>query len=161
MSQLRYWKADSKTSAQIIEWVNDWNKKVRAARRLAKSIGAERLYLSSGTDPQVIGFAFASPPNRRLFVRLKNTLDGWKPRSGSELFVKIREFACEAQRKTMELVGIERGLEFVDGGFQLTSVGIHVVGKTAYLSTRINTEKMRGCMRISDIQYERATKKSK
>jgi hypothetical protein len=159
MAGKRYWKADAATSAKIVGWMRDWEKALNAARKLAKSLGASNVYTSYGGhgDPCVAGFAFCEPPDKKLFAKLKNTTDGYRPRAGSALEKQVDEFRCHAAAETMQLVGVKPGLEFGDDGFYMTGVGIHIVGKVAYLTTRAN--KAKGCKRISDIEYERATKK--
>lgn len=160
MSKYRYWRADAESSAKIVGWMDEWQRAIDAARQLAKSMGSKDVYTSHGPggDPYVAGFAFDQPPDKKQFVKLKGTDRGYRPRSGTDLDKQFDQFKCRAASETMKLVGIKMTLEFDEqaGGFCMPTVGINVVGKVAYLTTCANVA--RGCKRISDIEFERATK---
>jgi len=131
------------------------------ARKLAKQYGAKGLYESFGPqgDPYVKCFAFDSPPDPKLFVKMKGAEDAWRPRARTELEKLFEKFHSQAAAKTMKLTGVKPKLEFVGTGFAMHTIGIRIVGKVAYLTTSTNAS--RGCKRISDIEFEKATNKKK
>lgn len=154
--QITFWKCDLKTSAEIIASWKDWRKKIAKAQKIAKSIGAVCVYFSSSFGaPLVSGFQFKEPPAKG-FKKLKGTTDGYAPRSGTELEKEIRELQCWAIDVAAKVTGIERFGSDEDAGLVLTGIGLSIYGKTVYLSTKGAPKK--GCKRISDLEFEKATK---
>lgn len=152
MRPIIYWKCNSTVSAKIIESWKEWRKLLGKANRLAKSIGAKEVYISSPFgSPLVSGFLFIDPPLKG-FTRLKNTKDGWKPRMGTELEKKIREFQSDTIDLAAKLVGIDLFSQSEGVGVCINRTGFKIRGNTVYLSTTGSPTK--GGKRISDIAFE-------
>ncbi len=159
--KLTFWKCTPKVSAEIIAAWKVWQKTLAAANRLAKSYGGTGTYTCRGTfgDPFVVGIAFDNPPDKKLFVKLKNTANGYRPRANTELERQLKDFGCDCIRLAMKLTGIKSSMTAEDGGFYINSAGVSLIGKTVYLETHGTPTK--GGRRVSDITFERATKQPK
>lgn len=159
MMKTTYWKCSPSVSAEIESAWKAWRALVAKANNLAKSHGATGVYTTRGIfgDPHVSGFVFPQSPDKKLFAKLKNTDDGYRPRSGTELQKQFDEFKCDCVRLAMKLTGIKASMSAdADGGFYICSAGITFAGKAVYLST--NGKPTKGGKRVSDIEYEQAGK---
>jgi hypothetical protein len=161
MRKAIYWKCSPDVSAEIIKSHKAWRKLVATANKLAKSFGATGIFTTRGFfgDPSVSGFAFDDPPDKKLFVKLKNTTNGYRPRAGTELEKQLKEFECGCIRLAMNLAGIKLSMSADDGGFYINSAGVSFAGETVYLTTHGMPTK--GGKRVSDIEFERAAKGAK
>lgn len=152
-----YWKADKETSANIISHLKDWKRVMRKARELKVRVGAKDVYTSNGfTKKYVSGFVFddASKVDRKQFCKLKNTSDGWKPRANTPLAREMERLESDCVGSIMELIG----MKLFGPGATVRTPGILNVKGTVYLVLPDDVKKPRGCVRISDIEYEKATK---
>jgi hypothetical protein len=162
-----FWKADKATSKKIEEAFKLRKVFTSACSRLARRFkGADRqwFYTSgggfSGRD-RLAGFRFKNETdvNQKLFCRLKNTTDGWKPRAGpnkesKELWKEFNDITDETMPTIMDLLGLAGFY-----GFGCTSPGVCVIKGYAYIEVSGNERKKpKGCKRISDLTYENAVK---
>lgn len=155
MRKTTYWKCNADVSAKLIASWDEWQETVKKAIELAKSIGAECIYTASAFgSPYVAGFKFKNPPEKG-FKKLKGTRDGYVPRANSELEKAISGMRCGTVSLAIKLIGCEHFVSDDEGLFSV-SVGMQSVGKVVYLSTKGTPKK--GGKRISDLEFERATK---
>lgn len=154
----RYWKADAATSKKIIALLNQWDAVAAKARKLALRHGATtKLYTTSGFATRYVsGFIFKdkSMVDRKLFVPLKDTSDGWRPRriKNSTLCKEFEELKSDFMADVMRLIGIP-----LFNGAKWHTPGIAISGKTVYLTTHNGLKSAKGCKRISDVAFEKAT----
>lgn len=156
-TETTYWKADGPTSKRIIELVGQWDKVMKAAKALAKSIGADpkTIYTSNGFSVKYVsGFIFPDPSkvDPKKFVRLKNTTDGWRPRARTELDKRMKELRTDCVGEIMALIG----MKMFGSGLSMHTPGVRVAGKDVYLTVPSRTIP-KGCTRISDIEFEKLT----
>ena len=90
------------------------------------------------------------------FVRLKNTVDGWRPRARTELHGKFSGLKSDCVGMVMDLIG----MDVFGGGLTVCTPGIKITDGVAYLTvpSRITPK---GCKRISDVAYEKKAKRVK
>lgn len=161
MSETTYWKADVPTSKKIIELVDEWDKVMEEAKVLAKSIGADpkNIYTCNWFSRKYVsGFIFndSSKVDPKKFVRLKNTVDGWRPRARTDLDKRMKELQSDCVGDIMDLIG----MKMFDGSLTVRTPGVKVIGKTAYLVVPSKTIP-KGCTRISDVDFENLNRRKK
>lgn len=155
MSTHRYWKANKATSAKILAVLEAWEDIKRRAQNFARRHGAKKssVYTNRSFFSLVVSgviFPDASKVDTKNWKRLKHTADGWAPKrtkANREISKEFDGFSTCLFGSVMDLIGME--------GF--STPGIHPVGKTVYLVTPDDVE-AKGCTRISDIAFEKATK---
>lgn len=156
---MKFWKADKVTSAKIIELMKQRQAVFAKARKMAKRLGADPKKVYYSDSPfgvtTVSGFVFEVPPPTNQWIRLKGTNDGWCPRSRSETHTEMHELKSNAIGQICDLLG----LEMISPQLTSNVPGIHPVGDVVYLQTRHGDPK--GCKRITDIVFERATAQKK
>jgi len=160
-SETTYWKADGPTSKRIIELVGEWDKVMSEAKALAKSIGANQkdIYTCNVFSVKYVsGFIFADPSkvDPKKFVRLKNTIDGWKPRARTDLDKQMKALRSDCVGDIMNLIG----MKMFGSGLTVRTPGVKVAGKTAYLVVPSGVHP-KGCTRISDVDFENLIRRKK
>lgn len=165
---LRYWRANKETSVKITGFVQEWEETKRRGGLLAEKYGGNKDNLYYAKDLghfEVTGFVFdKAQPNPKLFIRLKNTTDGWRPRSikskdGSELRELQKEFRSLRSHTVSQVCNLIGFKIFDQRGLKWFTPGVHFVGKAAYIVTDDSMDNAIGCERISDIEFEKATAK--
>lgn len=155
-----YFKADKELSAKIAEMWKDAEQKVNAGRKLARRHGATDCYISAGLGSRdVTGFAFKEPPDAKVFCRLKNTSDGWKPRcnkAGKPIRAEMETLRTTLGGDVAKLIGMNIFHAGGDGIMHF-SPGVTMVGSVAYISVPEHVTHPKNCIRISDLEYERKT----
>lgn len=155
-----FWKADSTTSKKIIELLNEWDRVLKEAKALAKSIGANPdVYTCNGfTIKYVSGFIFDDPykVDPKKFVRLKNTVDGWRPRARTDLDKQMKALRSDCVGDIMNLIG----MKMFGSGLTVRTPGVKVVGKDVFLVVPSGTTP-KGCTRISDVEFEKLSRRKK
>lgn len=162
MAGKRYWKAGKALSAKIDAMFTDGQAKLDAADVIAKRLGGTGAYWLSGfNERRIAGFAFKKPPDPKLFCRLKNTKDGWRPkriRANRPLEKELDELRDTLAGQVAKLIGLNCMTSGRDG-VRWVAPGVSMSKGVAYIVTHEGLEKANGCTRISDLQYERATAK--
>jgi hypothetical protein len=157
---MAFWKADRKTSAKIIELVEQAKRAERAADKFSRSLGATHpVYIVSiFGDWGLVGFVFDDPEkvDREKFCKTRRGWKCWSVRrtkKNAELLKQVESHHFGHAAQVSELIGLKqwRG----DGKVEIP--GVSVVGKTAYIEA--DARKLHGCVRITDLQFERAMKR--
>lgn len=155
----RYWKANADVSQKCIAALDEWAAIIKRGCKLAKKCGArDRVLTGSGGFGRmmVYGFVFKdqSKVDKKVFVRLKNSDTGWRPRHNkSELAKEFYELYSDPKSTIADLIGMNQ----LNGDLSFHTPGILIVGNTAYIETP-DYVTAKGCKRISDIEFERVTK---
>ena len=154
---LRYWKANKDTAKQITAFMSEWDDVKKAACKLARKVGATtRTYRGGYTTLEIQAFRFKdeSKIDTTQWCRLKGTHDGWRPRrNGSELQKPFAKLRSDFMGKIMDLIG----MNLFGPNLRCSTPGIAVVGDDVFLVTPADVN-VKGCRRITDVQYERAVK---
>ena len=152
----KYWKANKETSKKIADLYAAWKKIVDRATELSASLGGSNkgVLTSRGLGSMyVVGFIFDddSKVDKKQFVRLKNSSNGWRPRrnksESSKEFYEMRSYLLD---DIANLIGMKPWQ-----GTAFHSPGVMFHRGTAYVSTPDYVKKAKGCVRISDLQYEK------
>lgn len=148
---MKYWKANAELSAKIISLLKERVNVYKAGKRIAKRLGADpkQVYYDEWIfSTRIAGFVF--PGNvapDKSWVRLQKTTDGWRPRSRTAIDYELKSFTSNAFHDIRELLG----------GGSIYRPGVVVVNAITYL-TLPDEVKPKDCVRLSDIEYESATK---
>ena len=161
MKTHRYWKANKQTAEKIKGCLQEWKGIIDKACSLSKKHGGRgKIFtVSSWGNMFVAAFAFAEGKvDEKLFVRVKGTDNGWRPRRSrkpSELCKQFDDLRCPVQSNIMKLIGMKDMK-----GMEIRTPGVKVVENDVYIITPDDVN-AKGCKRISDIQFEKATTKRK
>jgi len=156
-----YWKANAKMSADIKVLLDRRAKLFKNIRKFAKEMGADPkdfVYSDWGGTTVLKALIFKTPPDMTVWCHAKNIDNGYRPRAKkkSELCERWDALQDTAIDDVMQLIGMHRSITFSNGGFGITRPGVTWVGDVAYL-TISNDTKPKGCIRISDLTFEKAT----
>lgn len=159
----KYWKADKSTSRKLAEIVSIWNDVICAGLDLSKEVGASDEKVVTADvgygSRAIIGFIFddESKVDRKQFVRLRNCENGWRPRRDkSELSRRFYDLRYNLFGAVCELIGLE-----MFTGLSLHTPGLAKSGDTYYVTTHDAPDRLNGCKRITDVQYEKIFSKEK
>lgn len=159
MSTKTYWRANKATSKKIDAIMERLAGKVAVGLEIAKEFGATDVYRSQAfTTIYVSGFRFKNPPDPKVFCRLANTDDGWRPRrngAGKALSERLEALRDNALSDVSKVVGYDPWKH------NISTPGINMVNGVAYLIVAGDNVTLKGCTRISDIAHEKATSKPK
>ncbi len=157
---MAFWKADRETSAKIIELVEQANRAERAAASFARSLGATHpVYMCNiFGDWSLVGFIFNDPEkvDREKFCKTRKSWLGWgvrRVKKNAELLKQVESHHFGHNVKVSELIGLKQWRN--DGKVQIP--GVSVAGGTAYIEA--DARKLKGCVRITDMEFERAMKR--
>lgn len=156
-----YYRANKETAKQIRECLKDEERFRKEVESFAREVGARRsmFYFNSVGARTLYGLSFKNPPDPKLWSRLKNTSDGWRPkrRKGSELAARFYKLGSDAVNKIAEVIGYSFNDRFNNMSFW--SPGVYV-GKddNIYVVVVDKAKKPKGCVRVSDIQFEKQCK---
>lgn len=162
-----FWRASPAMSRQILAELANRKQFSVACRKLAARFpGTDRKNFYIRTRPggtrELTGLIFTDPNavDHRLFkaLRLPASQNGWAPRRTSAASRALaKEFAqttCEVVPRILQLLGLDW---FFGTGYG--TPGITPVGAIVYLEVSGASRKQpKGCQRISDLAYERATR---
>lgn len=154
-----YWMAGQEVSERIAARIAEGARLLDQAYAICKECGGEAVYTSRsfGSDRHA-GFSFAdeSKVDKKKFVRLKGTPDGWRPRARNDIAKRLHETTSWHCMDIMKIIG----MNMMGPGCVVRTPGCHVVDGIAYLAVPDDVTP-KGCSRISDIQWEEAISKNK
>jgi len=152
----RYWKANAETSAQIIKHLAARDQVFAKARKLCRKLGANKkggfYFVESFGRTYITGLRFDQDPPAG-WVRLKRTDNGWRPGAKSEHKQLVHDMISHAIHDICDLIG----MKLMGPNLNVRHPAVRIVDKTVYLETPEDVT-AKGCRRISDLTYERATK---
>ena len=163
--KVTYWKANATLSSEIIKLLNRREAMFRRVKAFAQQMGAnpkDFVYSDWAGTTTLGALLFSIPPDPKLWCKVKNVDNGYRPRTNrsGELYKRWQEFKDDAINDVMQLIGMSRGVFFSNGGFGIQRPGVALVNGVAYLSIPDDT-KPKGCIRVSDVTYEKVTKPQK
>ena len=145
------WKANKETEKAIRLAADDWRLRVvPLADQLTSEIGAKNFLFSYGFfSVHVSGFEFEAEPDTKLFVRMKNMANCWRPRALSLIGKRMDKLQSDYIQKIKEILGVKTRLE---------TMGVEFLKSCVVISWIFDSDPI-GCTRITDVQYEKLLKK--
>lgn len=162
----RYWQANKATAEKVRAFFTEENAMINRACEVAKKMGAtgtKVLTKRTFGELRVVGFIFSKPPDKKGWLAIKGVEGGYGPRNSRskeakeirQVFDELRSFA---KAETEELVFPPKTDRFVhdDRGLIYHGVGVVVRGKNVFFKADAQFS-LRGCKRITDVQFEKMT----
>lgn len=157
-----YFKAGPELAKRVREIVDELTATFREATKLAKSIGAEAFTFSRWSSGfEIDGFTFKEPQDKKLWIESKETKGAWSPkrlRVHRELREKMDELKCDTYLQLRNAIGIKFRIYEGQGGMPVTaSPGAIIVDGDVYIDVPAVHTKIKGAVRVSDIEYDEAS----
>lgn len=148
----KYYEAHGVVKEKIMAAWNDGRKERRKAHALAKQLGAlECGYRDSYFSSALDAFAFAAPPDEKNWRKIKNS-NWWTPRLSSKRGKEISKLMGDIKPFSAAIVAKIIGMNIFHGTY-IRNPSIEQVGDRVFIGVPSDV-KPKGCVRMSDIQYE-------
>lgn len=157
----RYYEAQGETLKKLVEFGKAREAAVRRVRKFCREIGAKE-YATNGFHSHPTWFSFKEPPDKKVWKKHKDA-ELYAPRlstkAGVELHARMTKLHIPGGDDVAKIIGMKT-FGAMGGGIGWRTPGLHVFGKR-YIVTVPDDVTPKGCKRISDVEYERLSKKRK